>query len=75
MEIFVNLTTVKYHSGKKIKALFEIWQFYLKGYLVVDLLGVIVLLCNILTSSPHLNYLKVLILFKIPQCIDKMEKL
>lgn len=75
IEILINLTTVKYHSGKKIQTLFEIWQFYLRGYFVIDLLGVIVLFCNIFTYSPHLNYLKVLILLKIPQCIDKMEKL
>lgn len=72
IEILLNLCTVKHYSGKKIQTLREIWEFYLKGYFIIDLLGVIILVCNIFTSSPHLNYLKIIILLKLGQCVDKI---
>lgn len=72
IEMILNLTTVKHHSGKKIQSLIEIWEFYLRGYLIIDLLGVIILVCNIFSTSTYLNYLKIIILMKIGQCLDKI---
>lgn len=75
VELLVNLTTVKYSSGKKLRSFLEIWRFYARGSLAIDLSTTLILFAGTLVESPLLVYLKMLIFLRIPQCLDRIEKL
>ena len=64
--------TVKQRSGKKVSKLIDIWGLYKKGYMIPDLISIVVLVVNILTNESWVNYLKILILIKVFHHLDKL---
>ncbi len=55
-----------------MKVLMEIWNNYAQGYLVIDCLGAMILLLNLIVRWEGALYFKIVLLLKIPQCVKKM---
>jgi hypothetical protein len=66
---------VKRQPGKKIQTLIELWQNYLNGSFLVDILVAFVMVINICASNSAIASFKVLIFLKIPHSLGKMEQL
>ena len=53
----------------------EVWKFYLRENLLIDLFAAFALIVNIASDNPTINYLKLLVLMKMPHYLGKMEEL
>lgn len=74
-ELTLNLFTIKYRSGKKLKTFLEIWKNYSEGYLLLDILTAIFLTLYVLFPSDILSFFKIIIFLKLPQSLEKLEKM
>lgn len=75
VEIVLNLVTVKSQAGKKIVVLKDIFRYYLSNNLVIDVLSFMILLLDISGDFRIISYLRLFIVFKLPQCLSKIDKL
>ena len=74
-EIALNFGTVKYTLGKKLETVREIGQDYLRHKFAIDCLNFVALLAYILTRSQSVGYLRLVALLKIPDCLERIERL
>jgi nucleoid DNA-binding protein len=75
LEIVLGLVTVKSAAGKKVELVREIVVFYLHSSLWVDAASLLILVVDLVLDDPAISYLRLFIIFKLPQCLDKIEKL
>ena len=73
LEIILNLVTVKYSSGKRIEVIRDIIEHYRSRNLWIDCVSFIILLIDISTTAKFIPYLRIFIIFKLPQCLEKIE--
>lgn len=67
--------TTKSISGKKMVKIKDILFHYFKESLLIDLMMIIMLIIDISNDANILNYLKLVIILKIPYLLEKMEKI
>jgi hypothetical protein len=75
VEIIVNLISIKSEAGKKVVIIEEIIKYYMSRTLWIDLVSFFVLLLDITTNFGMISYLRLFIIFKLPECLHKIEKL
>ena len=71
-EIILNLITVKYAGGKRIEKIRDIIDFYIGEHFWIDCFCFIILLVDISSKSSIIAFFRMFILFKLPQCLDKI---
>jgi len=69
VEIVINLTSIKISAGKKIRYLPEIFKCYFRRTMIIDLLSFLILFFDIFANWSLTSYLRLFILFKLPQCL------
>lgn len=74
-EMVYNALTIKSYAGRKLKTFEEILTHYFQTNLLVDLLNIIILVVDVSSTWTFMNYARLFILTKLPQCLDKIEKL
>jgi hypothetical protein len=74
-EIVFYSITIKSKSGKKLKSIKSILEYYLEEALVIDLLNLIILTASLYERWETLIYIRLFIITKIPQCLEKLDKL
>lgn len=67
-----NCVTVKANAGKKLVTYEEILMHYFQTNMVIDLISFFILLIDCSTSLPELEYFRLFIIAKLPQCLEKM---
>lgn len=75
LDIALNFILIKSFSGRKLTKLKEIGLHYLTKFFAVDSACVLILLLDLAISSSLLQVLRLIFIAKIPQCMDKIEKL
>lgn len=75
MEIILNFISIKYSAGKKIEIIKDIIEYYIGQNFWIDFISVIILLGDISTKQTVVTFFRMFIVFKLPQCLDKIEKL
>lgn len=70
-----NCITIKTSGGKKLTTYADILNYYAKNNLFVDFISFFILLIDCTTSLSAMIYLRLFIISKLPQCLEKMEKL
>ena len=71
----MNFVTVKFEEGKKLSTFREIWRFYLKDNVLIDFISLIVLLLDLFFDLQVTIYLRLFIIVKLSQGLEKIEKL
>lgn len=66
---------MKYSAGKKIEVIKDIIAYYVNQNFWIDCVSFIVLLIDISTKQTFMSFFRMFIIFKLPQCLDKIEKL
>jgi hypothetical protein len=74
-EMVYNCITIKTSGGKKLTTYADILNYYAKNNLFVDFISFFILLIDCTTSLSAMIYLRLFIISKLPQCLEKMEKL
>jgi hypothetical protein len=72
IEICLNFVTVKFSAGKKLSIFKEILEYYIAHNFWVDFISFIILFIDITTNLDFIMYFRLFILFKMPQCFDKI---
>lgn len=72
LEIILNLISIKSESGKQITVIKEIIIYYANRSFIIDIISLIILLVDILTSLTGISYLRLFIFFKLPGCLNKI---
>lgn len=67
--------TTKSISGKKMVKIKDIIFHYFKESLLIDLMMIVMLIVDLSNDARILNYLKLVIILKIPFLLEKMEKI
>lgn len=75
IQIVMNFVTVKFEEGKKLSTFREIWRFYLKDNFLIDFISLIVLLLDLFFDLQVTIYLRLFIIVKLSQGLEKIEKL
>lgn len=75
VEIIYNMLTVRSKAGRKLTTFEEIWSHYWKTNMVIDLLNLLILLMDSNINLQVMNFARLFIITKLPQCLEKMEKL
>lgn len=75
IEIVYNCLTVRASAGKKLVTYREILEHYLHTNLMVDLISFLILMVDCNTEMPYMEFMRLFIIAKLPQCLEKMEKL
>lgn len=75
IEIILNLISIKSEAGKKIVIIKEIISHYFSKSFMIDIISFFILLLDISTSYPIISVFRLFIIFKLPQCLHKIEKL
>lgn len=72
VEIVVNFLTVKFVAGKKITMIREIGLYYIHNNFLIDVTSFFILFLDITTKVDAISYLRLFIIFKLPQCLSKI---
>lgn len=72
MEIILNFISIKYSAGKKIEVIKDIIEYYISQNFWIDFISVVILLTDISTKQTAVTYFRMFIIFKLPQCLDKI---
>lgn len=75
LEIVYNCLTVKANAGKKLITYEEILNYYLRTNMIIDLVSLMILLVDCSSKIQGMEFLRLFIIAKLPQCLEKMEKL
>lgn len=75
VEIALNLVSIKSEAGKRVEIIEDIIHHYLERSLWVDVASFFILLLDITTNVKGMSYLRLFIIFKLPACLGKIEKL
>ena len=75
VEIGYTSLTIKYKAGKKLVTLEDILTDYLQSSLIIDLLNLLVLILDVQSNQPIIYFARLFIITKLPQCLDRLEKL
>ena len=75
LEIVYNCLTVKANAGKKLTTYEEILNYYLRTNMIIDLVSLMILLVDCGSQIEGMDFLRLFIIAKLPQCLEKMEKL
>jgi hypothetical protein len=75
IEILLNLITVKFSAGRRIEIIRDIINHYVSQNFWVDCVSFVILMIDISSHSEVVAYFRMFIIFKVPQCLDKIEKL
>lgn len=70
----LNFVTVKFEAGKKLEVIKEIINYYVSHNFTIDFISFVVLLFDISSNLHFITYCRLFILFKLPQCSSKIEK-
>lgn len=70
-----NSVTVKSQAGRRLRTLEDILENYLHTNLVIDVINVLILFMDLNIDSQIIVFLRLFIVTKLPQCLEKMEKL
>jgi hypothetical protein len=68
------MMTTKCISGKLITKLKEIIECYLQESLVIDLSLIVLMTAEIFFDGTAIGYMKLVIVFKLPNLLEKLEK-
>ena len=74
-EMVYNCVTVKSTGGKKVTSYKEIFRYYSQNNLAIDLISYVILIVDFSTSLEEFLFVRLFIVTKLPQCLEKMEKL
>jgi hypothetical protein len=75
LEIAYTALTVKAKAGKRLNTLESVLEDYLSTCLVVDAVNILILLVDLNVSADFMQYFRLFIVTKLPQCLEKMERL
>ena len=77
LEMLTNITTKRYEQGQALQFLNEISYNYLKNGFIVDFINLLLLLIEVfpVAEVSHIKYLRMVIVFKLPGVIQKMQTL
>ena len=75
IEMAYNSVTVKSQAGRRLRTLEDILENYLHTNLVIDVINVLILFMDLNIDSQVIVFLRLFIVTKLPQCLEKMEKL
>ena len=75
LDFVFNLTTVKVEGGKKIILVKDIIKHYLTQHMIIDIFFICIITAGIIDSSAYTSFSKMLILAKIPWCLERLQKL
>lgn len=64
-----NCITVKANAGKKLVTYNEILIYYFQTNMMVDVISFLILLIDCNTSLAYLEYIRLFIIAKLPQCL------
>ncbi len=64
--------TVKFANGRKIDVFKDIWIYYLKNNFGVDFISFLILVIDVAFTFQGIGYLRLFVIFKLPQCLDKI---
>lgn len=75
LNIYFSFTLKRYYEGEALVYLGEISAHYLRGRFLIDLANTLLLLIDLLSSDPVLEfaYARWLILLKLPQVLEKLQ--
>ena len=71
-EIVYNSVTIKTSGGKRFVSYADILDYYSRNNLVVDSISFLILLIDCTTSLNAMIYLRLFIITKLPQCLEKL---
>ena len=71
----MNFLTIKSAAGKKLSILRDISKHYINDSFSIDILSVCLLILDIFVDVWFTSYLRLIIILKLPKCLEKMEKL
>lgn len=75
VEFAINLATVKVYQGRKLTTIREIWIYYWHSYLLIDVINILILVFDLSSSWQALKVLRLFILAKMPQSLERLERL
>lgn len=67
-----NCITVKANAGKKLVTYKEILIYYFQTNMMIDVISFLILLIDCMTSLAEMEYIRLFIIAKLPQCLEKM---
>jgi energy-coupling factor transporter transmembrane protein EcfT len=70
-----NSLTVKAKAGKRLKTLESILKDYLSSGMIIDAINILILIVNQFAPDEIMQYFRLFIITKLPQCLEKMERL
>ena len=75
MDFVLNFITVKIVSGIKITKIVDISHHYLQDEFAIDISLIFLMILSPAVKSRAIEILKLIVLLKIPSCLDRLEKL
>ena len=71
-EMVYNCVTIKTSGGKKFVSYADILDYYSRNNLIVDSISFLILLIDCTTALNAMIYLRLFIITKLPQCLEKL---
>ena len=70
--MMISATTVRLVAGKKISYFREIAEYYLHHNFLPDVICILTMLVDTSSDLDVMRYLRLLIILKVPQCLNKI---
>jgi hypothetical protein len=75
IELFLNFITVKFSLGRKLENVKEISFDYLHHKFAIDSCNILFMIVSLIAKDSFVDYFRIITLFKLQDCMEKLEKL